>query len=112
VAEARVAELLDAVGLTQRADDPLHTYSRGMVQRCSVARTVLHDPAVVLLDEPRANLDPSAAETLAPLLEGRTRVITSHDPRDADDADVVLGLRGGRPHPLEGLYAVAPERPG
>src|SRR4051794_4889654 len=105
VAPARVDELLDKVGLTARADDPLTTYSRGMTQRCAIARTVLHDPELVLLDEPRANLDPAAAEILEPLLDGRTRVMTSHDPRDADTADAVLGLRQGRPHALEGLYA-------
>jgi heme exporter protein A len=76
-----------------------------MVQRCSVARAVLHDPELVLLDEPRANLDPAAAELVEPLLAGRTRVMTSHDPRDAQGADQVLGLRAGRPHALEGLYA-------
>jgi heme exporter protein A len=105
VAPERVEELLGAVGLSKRADDPLYTYSRGMVQRCAVARAVLHDPAVVLLDEPRANLDPAAAAIVEPLLAGRTRVLTSHDPRDAETADVVLGLRDGRPHELEGLYA-------
>jgi heme exporter protein A len=105
VAPGRVDELLDAVGLARRAADPLHTYSRGMVQRTAVARTVLHDPELVLLDEPRANLDPGAAEVVEPLLAGRTRVETSHDPSQADRADVVLGLRAGRPHELEGLYA-------
>jgi len=105
VALERIDELLAAVGLERRADDPVHTYSRGMVQRCAVARAVLHDPALVLLDEPRANLDPAAAELVEPLLAGRTRVLTSHDPRDADGADAVLGLKAGRPHPLEGLYA-------
>jgi len=104
VAPERVGELLEAVGLSRRSDDPLHTFSRGMLQRCSVARAVLHDPELVLLDEPRANLDPSAAQIIAPLLEGRTRVVTSHDPRDAERADVVLGLREGRPHAIEGLY--------
>ena len=105
VAEERVGELLEAVGLGRRGDDPVHTYSRGMVQRAAVARAVLHDPELLLLDEPKANLDPSAAEVLEPLLAGRTRVFTSHDPREAQTADEVLGLREGRPHVLEGLYA-------
>ena len=101
----RVAELLEAVGMTRRAGDPVHTYSRGMVQRIAVARALVGDPELVLLDEPRANLDPAAAELVEPLLAGRTRVVTSHAPAEARDADVVLGLRDGRPHALEGLYA-------
>jgi ABC-type multidrug transport system ATPase subunit len=100
VPAARVDELLDAVGLTARADDPVHTYSRGMVQRAAVARAVLHDPELLLLDEPTANLDPHAAELVDPLIgraSGRTRVVTSHDPVGGlRDADLALGLRGGR----------------
>src|SRR3954447_19432321 len=97
---ARVEELLDAVGLRVRADDPVHTYSRGMVQRAAVARAVLHDPELLLLDEPTANLDPHAAELVEPLIgaaSGRTRVVTSHDPVGGlRDADLALGLRAGR----------------
>ena len=96
----RAAELLERVGLARRADDKVHTFSRGMVQRLAVARAVLHDPALLLLDEPRANLDPAAAELVEPLIgaaSGRTRVVTSHDPAGGlAEADLALGLRAGR----------------
>jgi len=100
VAFERVEELLERVGLRLRADDRVHTYSRGMVQRLAVCRAVLHDPDVLLLDEPRANLDPAASDLVEPLIgaaSGRTRVVTSHDPAGGlAEADMALGLRGGR----------------
>jgi heme exporter protein A len=100
VALARVQEVLELVQMDRRADEPVRTYSRGMVQRVAVARAVLHDPPLLLLDEPRANLDPAAAALIEPLIgrpSGRTRVLTSHDPRAAlQEADQVLALKNGR----------------
>jgi heme exporter protein A len=97
---ARVQERLDTVGLGRRADDPVRDLSKGMVQRLAVARATLHDPDLLLLDEPRANLDPAAAEALEPLIgraSGKARVLVSHDVEGAlAEADLALGLKGGR----------------
>ena len=101
LAPGRVEERLAAVGMAERADDPVRDLSKGLVQRLAAARALLHDPALLLLDEPRANLDPAAAELLEPLIgraSGRTRVLVSHDVEGAlAESDVSLGLRDGRP---------------
>ena len=116
VALARADALLDQVGLASRAQDKVHTYSRGMVQRLAVCRAVLHDPELLLLDEPRANLDPAAREIVEPLIgaaSGRTRVVTSHDPAGGlADADLALGLRDGAAVLLAPADAVDPAQIG
>ena len=112
----RAEALLEQVGLATRAQDKVHTYSRGMVQRLAVCRAVLHDPQLLLLDEPRANLDPAAREIVEPLIgaaSGRTRVITSHDPVGGlADADVALGLRDGSAALLAPVREVDPAQVG
>ena len=101
VGSERVEEVLRAVEMERRAEEPVRSLSRGMVQRLAVCRAVLHAPALLLLDEPRANLDPAASELVEPLIgraSGCTRVLTSHDPRAAlAEADLVLALKDGRP---------------
>jgi heme exporter protein A len=96
----RVAEAIERVGLSRRANDQLRELSRGMVQRAAVARATLHDPKLLLLDEPRSNLDPAAADQLETLIgkpSGKTRVVVSHDvDRTLAEADVAVGLRAGR----------------
>jgi len=116
VGEERIEELLAQVRLEARAADKVHTFSRGMVQRLAVCRAVLHAPELLLLDEPRANLDPKGAELVEPLIGSAaqaTRVITSHDPAGGlAEADLALGLRFGRVELLAPAAEVDAERIG
>ncbi len=80
----RAQEVLDLVGLRHRRDDLVRTFSRGMQQRLAIARAVLHQPRVLLLDEPHTGLDQEAGQQLDVILReqsdrGRTILMASHD---------------------------------
>ncbi len=86
----RISEVLDMVGLATRRRDMVRTFSRGMQQRLAIGRAVLHDPDVMLFDEPYTGLDQDASEMLDGVLKnvaavGRTVVMTSHDLARAEE---------------------------
>jgi heme exporter protein A len=88
--EPRITEVLEMVGLENRRRDLVRTFSRGMQQRLAIGRAVLHDPDVMLFDEPYTGLDQDASSMLDDVLktvaaEGRTVVMTSHDLVRAED---------------------------
>jgi len=88
--EERITEVLGMVGLENRRKDLVRTFSRGMQQRLAIGRAVIHDPQVMLFDEPYTGLDQDASEMLDDVLrtvaaEGRTVVMTSHDLARAED---------------------------
>ncbi len=88
--ENRITEVLNMVGLEHRRKDLVSTFSRGMQQRLAIGRAVVHDPEVMLFDEPYTGLDQDASEMLDDVLrsvaaKGRTVVMTSHDLARAED---------------------------
>jgi heme exporter protein A len=83
-AQARIDAALQQVGLFARRRDPVRDYSRGMVQRLAIARAILHDPSIMLLDEPYTGLDLQAADMLRSVLQdlaasNRTVILTTHN---------------------------------
>lgn len=97
--EARIAHLLEVTGMERRAGDPVASLSRGMTQRLAVCRAVLHRPRLLLLDEPRAHLDPQATAAVDMLIgpgTDATRILVTHDlEHGLAEADRVLALRDG-----------------
>ena len=106
---ARIAKLLDRVGMGRHRGELFRNLSAGMAQRVAVCRALLHEPELLLLDEPRSHLDPEAAALVEPLLaagDGRTRVLVTHDPdRGLAEADRVLALSHGGAVAYEGPAA-------
>jgi ABC-2 type transport system ATP-binding protein len=101
VARPRIARLLDQFGLSQRASERVENYSRGMKQRLHLARALVHDPPILLLDEPTIGLDPTAAREIRRLIvdlsgDGKTVLLTTHYLYEADEicSQVAILRRG------------------
>jgi heme exporter protein A len=100
--EQRIVQVLEQVGLAGRRKDVVRTYSRGMIQRLAIGRAILHNPPILLLDEPDTGLDQQAADMLRSLLvelgsSDRTVLLTTHNlERGIEWADRALILNGGR----------------
>lgn len=100
----RIGEAADLLGLADRLDDPIRSLSQGLRQRAALSRALLHEPDILLLDEPFSGLDVRSAERLERLVEGymgggarRILVFTTHDPERARAiAHEAALLAGGR----------------
>ena len=101
-ADQRATQLLQLVNLADRADDPVKNFSRGMTQRTAIARALMHDPDLILADEPFAGLDTPSTHTVELLLDalnksGRTILLANHDiEQSLRLAQQVLVLRRGK----------------
>jgi heme exporter protein A len=98
----RADELLDWIGLSSRAQDAVKTFSRGMLQRVAIARALMHEPELLLADEPFAGLDAPSARVVEQMLTqlhggGKTVILTTHDLNQGLElAERVMVLRQGR----------------
>jgi ABC-2 type transport system ATP-binding protein len=96
-AEAQAERYLRLLGLWERRDDAVGGFSKGMRQKLAIARALLHEPAVVFLDEPSAGLDPEAARTVRDFIKGlrsagRTIFLTTHNLPEADELCDLVGV--------------------
>jgi ABC-2 type transport system ATP-binding protein len=100
IARRRISELLERLGLADRADEQVERYSSGMKQRVAIAKALLPSPPVLLLDEPTIGLDPQSARNLRELIlesraEGRTVLLTTHYMEEADQLSDRVGIIDG-----------------
>ena len=97
VSRTRVGETLELVGLSEVADRPAGLLSRGMQQRLAIGRAMIHDPKLLVLDEPDASLGSDAADLLTRVMHGRSVVMATHDNALANRlCQRTLVLRHGR----------------
>jgi len=95
--EKRIGQLLDMVGLSDRADSKVEEYSRGMKQRLHIAKGLINDPQLVFMDEPTIGLDPQAARDTRAMIKqlvekGKTILLTTHYMFEADELCRRIGV--------------------
>ena len=99
--DGRIDELLELVGMTDRSDDRINTFSKGLRQRISVARALIHDPEIIIFDEPTMGLDPATANSIRNFIRNlkgqKTIILCTHYMQEADLlCDRVAILNKGR----------------
>lgn len=99
--DGRIDELLELVGMTERADDRINTFSKGLRQRISVARALIHDPDIIIFDEPTMGLDPATSTSIRDFIRDlkgkKTMILCTHYMEEADAlCDRVAILNRGR----------------
>jgi len=101
-ADKRIARTLELVGLTEKADILVETFSKGMVQRLQIARGLINEPEIIFMDEPTVGLDPLGARMLRDIIkklksEGKTILLTTHYMYEADElCDRIAILNHGK----------------
>ena len=100
--DKRIADILELVGLSDKADLRTETYSKGMIQRVQIARGLINDPEIIFMDEPTVGLDPVGAQMLRDIIktvraEGKTVLLTTHNMYEADElCDRLAVMKEGR----------------
>jgi len=101
VRDKKIPELLELVGLSEKADLRVETYSKGMIQRVQIARGLLNDPEILFMDEPTVGLDPLGSQMVRDIVreiqkQGRTVLLTTHNMYEADElCDRIAIIREG-----------------